>query len=83
MPWLRRITTLPWPRHFATALPRAWSMIRSVVSEKIGTPAENMVPSLLIGGSFLPSEENAMACSGWVWMTQLTSGRARITSEWM
>ena len=24
-----------------------------------------------------------MAYSGWVWMTQLTSGRARITSEWM
>ena len=69
--------------HFATALPRGWSVIRSVVSEKIGTPAENMVPSLLIGWSSLPSEENAMACSGWVWITQLMSGRARITSEWM
>ena len=48
MPWLRRISTAL-PMHFATALPRAWSMIRSVVSEKIGTPAENIVPSLLIG----------------------------------
>ena len=53
MPWLRRITTLPWPSAFATALPRGWSVIRSVVSEKIGTPAENMVPSLLIGGERL------------------------------
>ena len=58
-------------------------MIRSVVSEKIGTPAENMVPSLLMGESSLPSDEKAMAYSGWVWITQLTSGRARITSEWM
>ena len=74
---------LPWPSVFATALPRGWSVIRSVVSENTGTPAENMVPSLLIGASALPSEENAMACSGWVWITQLMSGRARSTSEWM
>jgi hypothetical protein len=67
----------------ATALPRGWSVIRSVVSEKIGTPDENMVPSLLMADSVLPSEEKAMACSGWVWMTQFTSGRARSTSEWM
>ena len=47
-------------------VPISGSMMRSVVSEKIGTPAENMVPSLLIGLSSLPSEENAIACSGWV-----------------
>ena len=83
MPWLRRISAPLSPSVRATALPRSRLTIRSVVSEKIGTPEENIVPSFDIGCSSLPSEEKATACSGWVWITQCTSGRARSTSEWI
>src|ERR1700716_3260307 len=42
MPWLRRMRAEWSPRQRATALPRGWSTMRSVVSEKIGrVPAKN------------------------------------------
>jgi hypothetical protein len=39
-------------------------MMRSVVSENIGTPALKIAPSFPSGSSGQSSDENATACSG-------------------
>ena len=68
------------PKRAATARPRAWLVMRSVVSSKIGKLSTKNVPSLPTGSSTLPSEEKTTACIACVWMTDCTSGRARMIS---
>src|SRR6266702_2244956 len=58
-------------------------MMRSVVSENTGTPAQKIAPSFPTGSSGRPSDENATACGGWVWTTAAMSDRTRKISEWM
>ena len=52
-------------------------MMRSVVSENIGMPAQKIAPSFPTGSNGRPSDENATACGGWVWTTAAMSDRAR------
>src|SRR5260370_37358700 len=58
-------------------------MMRSVVSENTGTPAQKIAPSFPTGSNGRPSDDNASACGGWVWTTATMSDRARKISEWM
>src|SRR5215471_20912420 len=56
-------------------------MMKSVVSENTGTPAQKIAPSFPTGSNGRPSDENATACGGWVWTTAAISDRARKISE--
>jgi hypothetical protein len=56
-------------------------MMRSVVSEKTGTPSLKIEPSLPTANSGCPSDQNATAFGGWVWTTAAMSDRTRKISE--
>src|SRR5262249_23597543 len=49
-------------------------MMRSVVSENIGMPAQKIAPSFPTGSNGRPSGENATACGGWGGTTAAKSG---------